>query len=175
MKQRIFTLLFIIILLGMSAFAVLAQDDEPEVTPEPLPDETIAVDVSFLETGTTADEPVNKFLNMLAMLVYAPGAVGIVTVLTSITKRFVTFINANLIALIYFVLFWVLFMAIRNFGFEPEIAEQFLNGITEVGYGLLAITGTQIVSGMWYQKANAASVPIVGYSKSDGHNTVRHG
>lgn len=157
----------LIFLLLWSAVAVLAQD-EPEVTPEPVPDETVAVDVTFIETGTEYDEPVNAFLNLLVALVYAPGAVGIVTVLTSITKRFITVISANLIALLYFAAFWGLFIVVQNLGIEKTVVEQTLNGITELGYALLFMTGTQVASGWWYGKAKSANVPIVGYSKSTG-------
>lgn len=142
-----------------------AQDVTP--TPEPPPDETIAVDVDFVKTGTPFDEVLNSFLVGISGLVYLPGAVGIVTVLTSFTKRFVSMISANLIALFWMLVFWILYLVTRNLGIDNVLYERTLNGITEVGYVLLFASGTQIVSGWWYQKNREAKVPIVGYSKSD--------
>lgn len=159
-KIAIWSVATLLIFQGSVSFA---QDNTP--TPEPPPDETVAVDVDFVETGTPFDDVLNNLARGLAAVLYVPSAVGFVTVLTSISKRFVP-ISANLIALFWMAIMWAVFALVKGFGVDPILAENVLKSITELGYVLLAATGTQVASGWWYQRNKEAGVPVVGFSKS---------
>lgn len=162
MKKKITIWLTAMVLIFQSSVS-FAQDETP--TPEPPPDETIGVEVDFVETGTPFDDVLNNLASGLAAVLYVPSAVGFVTVLTSVSKRFVPF-SANLIALFWMAVMWAVFALVKGFGFDPVLAENVLKSITELGYVLLAATGTQVASGWWYQRNKDAGVPIVGFSKS---------
>lgn len=159
-KLKILTIAIVLTVMGGMSFA---QDVTP--TLEPPPDETVAVEVDFVETGTPFDDVLNDLARGLAAILYVPSAVGFVTVLTSITKRFLPF-SANLIALFWMAVMWGIFALVKGFGIDPVLAESFLKSITELGYVLLAATGTQVVSGWWYRRNRDAGVPVVGFSKS---------
>lgn len=165
-------LIAILLLIGVFFFAgltTLAQEATTE--PEPaMPIEVVddpAADGSIefvVNDGDPLTALVNNLLNVLAVAAYMPSAVGFTLVLTSFTKRVVPF-PANLIALAYMLVIWGIFLFVRNLGLEGPF-EQNLKYITEIGNVLLAATGTPIATTWLYNKAVAAKVPIVGFSKT---------
>lgn len=176
------TLLILIILLCLIV-PVMAQDETPtpddvptevvepvpdpteDVLPEPPADEIVDVNIDFVEDGSQTAGVVNTFLNALAKLVYLPSVAGFALVLTSVAKRFLSVPSANVLALIFMTILWALFTVAQSAGIDSVQLDRLLVTVTEMGYTLLALSGTQIATTWLYDKSKAAKAPIIGYSK----------
>lgn len=187
MKHITHKIAILLIIFGLSFTSVFAQDDvtptpntsevvEPipdpteEVAPEPPADEVFDINIDFVEDGTATSGVVNTFLNALAKLVYLPSVAGFAVVLTSIAKRFLSVPSANVLALIFMSLLWVLFTVAQSAGIDSVELDRLLSTVTELGYTLLALSGTHIASTWLYNKNKAANTPIIGYTKPHDGN-----
>jgi hypothetical protein len=160
-------LIAILLLVSLFSFAgmvALAQDEIPVADATAIvPDEA---PIEFLpDDGTPGTGIANEFANALVtVLYYSSGTVGLTIVLTSFTKRVLP-LPANAIALGYMGALWVIYIVVNNLGFAVQF-EQTLRQVTDIGNTLLVMTGTPVATTWLYNKAKAARVPIIGFSKS---------
>lgn len=159
--------LMLALLLVLSfAFAVSAEDEGPGDEPiivEPSGDATEIILEDFVPEDSPEGELANSILEAISAVVYLPAAAGIVTVGTSFIKRFTNF-PAKFIALTIMTVLWGIYSVAQGLGYETQL-DQILDAITQIGFVLVAATGTSIVSAKMYEQSARHNIPVVGFSR----------
>lgn len=182
MKRNLAIMLLII---GMFTMPIFAQDETPTpdtvptdavvtvspddpVSIEPEPDTVVDLNLDLIEDTDEVGSTIDFAGALLALGVFMPSAVGLMTLLTNVVKMFAPTIPADKTNLVLSVLLIGFFSVVKFTGIDIVALDRTLESLTIIGYSVLTIMGAGILSPKAYRASKVAGIPVLGYSKPQG-------
>lgn len=99
-------------------------------------------------------------------ITFLPAAAAIVVALTSITKRYIPNIRSEVLALLWQVAAWVLWVVVKEVGFDMNQFDLFVTAFATILTGVVGGIASQAIGTPWlYNKARNLNAPMLSYER----------